>query len=75
MHIAIQSLENIMIVMFTESYIILYIVCFENTITGDVSSCNEGICTCKDGYLPPDCCQCNTDTHYGNGTVCKRKYT
>ena len=48
-----------------------FIGCISNTLTGNASSCQEEGCQCRPGYLPPDCCQCDTTSFYLPD--CKRK--
>ena len=45
-------------------YTMFITACFNNTLTGDSSSCDNDVCQCKTGYLPPDCCECDTNNFY-----------
>ena len=41
------------------------IVCLNNTLTGDASSCDAAGCRCiKPGYLQPNCCICDIENNY-----------
>ncbi|XP_064396988.1 uncharacterized protein LOC135343884 isoform X2 [Halichondria panicea] len=33
--------------------------CIQNTLTGNMDSCNNVSCVCKEGFAPPDCCSCD----------------
>ena len=33
--------------------------CTQNTLTGSMDSCNNDGCVCKEGFAPPDCCNCD----------------
>ncbi len=33
--------------------------CIQNTLTGNMDSCSNDACICKEGFAPPDCCNCD----------------
>ena len=66
----------------TFSYSFLTIGCIQNTRTGDASSCTDDTCVCKEGFAPPDCCECDLSglsgrPHYKDPVTgeCKRELT
>ena len=78
MNHALQTLKHCRDATFIR--ILYYTVgCIENTQTQSLDSCDENGCRCKEGFAPPDCCDCDVEglsgrIHYiaPDGT-CKRE--